>query len=266
MGLKGGWHPGGDDAADWAGRRPLAFSDYIAFVDESGSAVLEGVDPTFPVFVLACVLIRKDHYTDVVVPRLQKLKFEFVGHDQLILHERDIRRQQNDFAFLQVSAAVREAFIAGVNDLVAAADVDVVAAVIDKPRLKQRYANPWSPYEIALYFCMETLLSRLRRLGEEGRLVHVLFESRGRTEDAALELHFRRIASNEANWGYVRPDFQACQWEPRFIDKRSNSSGLQLADMFARPIGLQARRPDQANRAFDVIRPKLANGGMKTFP
>lgn len=233
--------------------RSLAFSDYIVFVDESGSAVLDGIDPDFPVFVLACLLVRKDHYADMIVPRLQRLKFEFVGHDQLILHERDIRRQQNDFAFLQVNAQAREAFIDGVNNLVAAAEVDVIAAVIDKPRLKARYANPWSPYEIALHFCMETLLARLRQLDQAGRQVHVLFESRGRTEDMALELHFRRIANNEANWGYVRPDFLACQWEPRFVDKRSNSSGLQLADLFARPIGLRALRPTQANRAFDLI-------------
>lgn len=238
----------------------MRFSDYIVFVDESGSAVLEGIDPDFPVFVLACVLISKDHYADVIVPRLQRLKFKFVGHDQLILHERDIRRQQNDFAFLQTGEAVREAFIDGVNSLVATADVDVIAAVIDKQRLKARYTHPWSPYEIALHFCMETLLSRLRELEQEARLIHVLFESRGRTEDVALELHFRRIANNEANWGYVRPDFLGCQWEPRFIDKRSNSSGLQLADLFARPIGLRVLRPTQPNRAFDLIRPKLARG------
>ena len=244
----------------------MEFCDYIAFMDESGSAVLDGIDPDFPVFVLSCLLVRKNHYADTLVPRLQRLKFQFVGHDQLILHERDIRRQSNDFAFLQVDAAVREAFLAGVNDLVLTAEADVIAAVIDKPRLKARYANPWSPYEIALHFCMETLLARLRRYNQMGRLVHVLFESRGRTEDAALELHFRRIANNQANWGYAKPDFLACQWEPKFVDKRSNSSGLQLADLFARPIGLKVMRPTQPNRAFELIQPKLGHEGMKVFP
>ena len=244
----------------------MAFSDYIVFADESGSAVLDGIDPDFPVFVLACVLVRKDRYVDAIVPSLQKLKFEVAGHDQLILHERDIRRQQKDFAFLQADAAERERFLVAINDLVAAADVDVFAAVIDKQRLKLRYADPWNPYEIALHFCMERLLRRLRVLGQEQRLVHVMFESRGRTEDAQLELHFRRIADNGANWGYRQPNFTACQWEPIFVDKRSNSSGLQLADLFARPIGLKVLRPQQENRAFEVIRPKLANGGMKIFP
>jgi len=244
----------------------MAFSDFIVFADESGSPVLDGPDPTFPVFVLSCVLISKSIYAERVVPRLQGLKFDFVGHDQIVLHERDIRRQQKDFAFLQTDAGLRSTFLQCINDIVADAELDVIAAVIDKIRLARRYANPWSPYEIALHFCMETLLGRLRRLGQEDRLVHVIFESRGKREDAELELHFRRIAANQANWGYRRPDFSAIRWEPIFVDKKCNSSGLQLADLMARPIGLKALRPSQDNRAFDVLRSKLAHGGMKVFP
>lgn len=244
----------------------MPFSDYIVFADESGSPVLEGPDPTFPAFVLNCVLVSKVDYAERVVPRLQRLKFDFVGHDQLVLHERDIRRQQKDFAFLQVDAELRNAFLERVNGLVAEAEIDVIAAIIHKVRLAEKYANPWSPYEIALHFCMETLLARLRQLGQAGRLVHVVFESRGKREDTELELHFRRIAANQANWGYKQPDFRAMGWEPVFVDKKSNSSGLQLADLMARPIGLKALRPLQENRAFDVLRPKLAHGGMKSFP
>lgn len=92
-----------------------------------------------------------------------------------------------------------EAFISRVNQVVADANFTLIAAVIDKARLSQRYANPWSPYDLALHFCMETLLSRLIGLGQEGRLVHVVFESRGKREDRELELSFRRIASNQAN-------------------------------------------------------------------
>jgi hypothetical protein len=244
----------------------MAFSDFIIFADESGSPVLEGPDPTFPVFVLNCVLVSKADYADRIVPRLQRLKFDFVGHDQLVLHERDIRRQQKDFAFLQVNADTRMAFLDRVNAVVADAEIDVIAAVIHKVRLAERYAKPWSPYEIALHFCMETLLVRLRQLGQGGRLVHVVFESRGKKEDAELELHFRRIAANQANWGYKQPDFRVMEWEPVFVDKKCNSSGLQLADLMARPIGLKVLRPMQENRAFDVLRPKLAHGGMKSFP
>ena len=130
----------------------VEFSDYIVFADESGTPVLESPDPTFPVFVLNCVLVSKEAYCQQIVPSLQRLKFDSVGHDQLILHERDIRRQQKGFAFLQVDAVLRDAFIFRVNDLVTQADVTLVAAVINKVRLAQRYENPWSPYQLALHF------------------------------------------------------------------------------------------------------------------
>ncbi|MGR4863371.1 DUF3800 domain-containing protein [Caulobacter sp. LARHSG274] len=244
----------------------MAFADYIIFMDESGSPVLENPDPTFPLFVLGAVLVSKEAYVGDVVPRLQRLKFEAVGHDQLVLHERDIRRQQKDFAFLQVDAEAREVFIAAVNAIVAQAAFEVIAAVIDKVRLVARYADPWSPYELALHFCLEKLLERLLVLGQDGRTVHVVFEGRGKREDRELELHFRRIVANEAGWGRQRLDFTRLRWEAIFTDKKSNSSGLQLADLIARPIGLKVLRPMQENRAFEILRLKLAPNGLKVFP
>lgn len=66
---------------------------------------------------------------------------------------------------------------------------------------------------------------------------------------------------------------QKLNFEIVFADKKSNSAGLQLADLVARPIGLSVLRPHQSNRAFDAARPKLLmrNGkvdgwGLKYFP
>ena len=42
-----------------------------------------------------------------------------------------------------------------------------------------------------------------------------------------------------------------------FSDKKVMSSGLQLADLVARPIGLKTVRPDQENRAFEVLKKKF---------
>ncbi len=41
-------------------------------------------------------------------------------------------------------------------------------------------------------------------------------------------------------------------------DKQCNSSGLQLADLVARPIGRKILKPDQPNRAYDVLAKKFA--------
>ena len=59
----------------------------------------------------------------------------------------------------------------------------------------------------------------------------------------------------------------------RMANKTNNSTGLQLADLIARPIGLSVIRPEQDNQSFDIIKTKLHkyNGcykeaGLKIFP
>ncbi|WP_394692135.1 DUF3800 domain-containing protein [Hyphobacterium sp.] len=242
------------------------FSDFLVFADESGSAVLEGGDPQYPIFVLSFIMVRKDDYADRVVPQIQRLKFDFVGHDQLILHERDIRRQSGAFAFLQTSEDIREAFIERINSIVENSSFDLIAATVHKDELKARYANPFDPYALALQFCLERLVARMMELGQQNRHVHVVFESRGNAEDRKLELDFRRIVDNDARWGWKQTNFKKFDWTPLFIDKKSNSAGLQLADLTARPIGLSRLRPDQPNRAAELLREKLVFPGTKHFP
>jgi hypothetical protein len=95
-------------------------------------------------------------------------------------------------------------------------------------------------------------------------LTHVLFEGRGRVEDTQLELEFRRIADNQRQWGWRALDFSRTPLEPVFVPKAANLVGHQFTDLIARPLALRALRPDQPNRAFDIIK-----GGMndiKVFP
>ena len=139
-----------------------------------------------------------------------------------------------------------------------------VASVIDKIELKRRYHNPWNPYEIALYLCLERLLGFLLANGQSGKKVHVVFECRGKAEDSALELAFRRIVDGSLSWGRQSKDFTAVAFESVFVKKSINSTGLQLADLTARPIALNTLRPGQPNRAFEIIAKKL--GEIKVFP
>ncbi|MDO8296684.1 MAG: DUF3800 domain-containing protein [Caulobacter sp.] len=242
----------------------VEFSDYIVFADESGDHGLEAFSASFPVFVLAFTLVNKAAYVGSIVPSLQQLKLDFFGHDQVVLHERDIRRQQHPFGFLRTDATLRDRFLERLNETVAAAEFELVCSVIHKERLKARYATPWNPYEIALLFCMERVRERLLALGQRGRKVHVIFESRGKAEDASLVSAFRRLATTHSGWGFKKVDFSVCEWEPLIVPKSVNSSGLQLADLAARPVGLHSMRPSQSNRAFDVLRPKLK--ALKAFP
>ncbi|GAA3666269.1 DUF3800 domain-containing protein [Microbacterium marinilacus] len=241
----------------------LGFSDYVVYVDESGDHSLVSIDAGFPVFALTFCVFRKADYAQQVIPAMETFKFDFWGHDAVIMHEADIRKSSGPFNIL-LNAETREAFFERLNPLLSGARFDIIAAVIDKRRHVARYSAPMSPYEIALLFCMERLLSFLIERDQQGRRVHVIFESRGKSEDRELEAEFSRICNNEVRWGYRAMDFSQIRFESIFTKKDANSTGLQLADLTARPIALRTVRPGQGNRAYDLIRPKIRY--QKVFP
>jgi len=240
------------------------FSDYIVYVDESGDHSLTSIDAVFPVFSLSFCIVKKDEYMASVVPSVQALKFKYWGHDSVVLHEHEIRKSKGDFTFLLTDKAVREAFYEDLNQIMVDAPITIIASVIDKLKLTKKYPKPWNPYELALHFCMERLLMFLTGMGQAGKRVHVVFECRGKAEDTELELAFRRIVDGANGWGWVERDFSVMEFEPKFAKKSVNSTGLQLADLTARPIAIKTLRPTQANRAYDVILTKM--GQIKEFP
>jgi Protein of unknown function (DUF3800) len=244
-----------------------SLSDLVVYADESGDHGLGQIDPGYPVFALAFIIMKREDYVVQVTPALQRLKFAYWGHDQVVFHEREMRKKVGPFSIL-AKPETNQTFMEDLTSLIGGAPFRLAVAVIDKLRLKDRYAIPWSPYEIALRFCMERLLTCMQMDQQNGRLVHVVFESRGKNEDMELELAFRRIAANQADWGYRRPDFSYARFEPVFARKDANAAGLQLADLVARPCGLRALRPNQPNRAFEALIPKLCggHGGWKSFP
>jgi hypothetical protein len=149
----------------------IPFSEHIVFVDESGDHGMAGIDPTYPMFVLAFCVFRKPEYIETVCPAVQRLKFKHWGHDAVILHEHDIRKPAGAYAFLQ-NAARRAEFMADVNVLMEAAPFTLFAAVIRKGDLSRAYAQPANPYTIALEFGLERLLEHLAGLGQAEHLTH----------------------------------------------------------------------------------------------
>ena len=169
---------------------------------------------------------------------------------------------------------VRHAFFEDLNHVVTNSPFHVIASVIKKDKLTG-YTYPSNPYELSMLFCMERFINWLCECGEEGKLIYVIFESRGKAEDNELELEFRRICDNASSSPVTtKTDFSRIQFALHFVKKQANSSGLQLADLVARPIGLHILKPNQNNQAFDIIREKLishSNGsfqgkGLKVFP
>ncbi|MEA2604401.1 MAG: hypothetical protein QOF89_5393 [Acidobacteriota bacterium] len=241
-------------------------SDYIVYVDESGDHGLLSIDPQYPVFVLAFCIFHKEEYRLTASPALQDLKFRNFGHDMVIFHEREIRKATGLFSFL-VDTGRREQFMQDLNGLIESIPVTLIGSVIQKERLRARYACPPNPYHIALAFGLERVASFLKARGQKDRPTHFVFECRGKNEDRELAEEFDRVCAG-ANYRGERLPFQMT-----LADKKTNCCGLQLADLFARPIGRRAMSPSEPNRAFDILRSKFySNGGrvqgfgLKVFP
>lgn len=243
------------------------FSEFIVYVDESGDHGIKTMDPEYPIFVLAFCIFRKEDVASQLVPSILRLKFAHFGHDQIVLHENEIRKSKGPFRIL-LNKTKRAGFFADLNALMAAAPVTIVAVVIRKQQLADRYALPNDPYHLAMEFGLERVCRFLLEQGQEGRLTHVVFERRGDREDKDLELQFRRVTSGS------NPNCSTVPLEALFADKKSITSGLQFADLVARPIGLSVLRPDQANRAYEILSVHLRRSptgrvegwGLKVFP
>ncbi|MDO5104068.1 MAG: DUF3800 domain-containing protein [Lautropia sp.] len=229
--------------------RGLKQSGYVVYVDESGDHSLSSIDPDYPVFVLSFCIFEIKHYVTCATPLIRQLKFDTFGHDMVVLHEAEIRRKKG--AFSKLSKEPREAFLNNLTNIIADVDFRLVAVVIDKRKLKARYSSPEHPYHLALKFGLERIYLFLREVGQHELLTHIVCEARGAKEDGELELAFRRIRDGDNVCNQPLP------FELVVADKKTNSEGLQLADLTARPIGLSVLRPEQDNRAMEVLKKKF---------
>jgi hypothetical protein len=233
------------------------FSRHIIYVDESGDHSLQSIDENYPVFVLAFCVFHKRHYSEVIVPALEKFKFNHFGHDQVVLHENEIRRRKGLFNIFR-NREHQQNFMDELTQIIEFSNFILISATIDKRIIKKQHSND-NAYHIALGLCMETLHEFLLEKGEAQKKTHIVVECRGNKEDTELELEFRRICDGNNRLGITLP------FEIIFADKKVMSSGLQLADLVARPIGLNTLRPEQENRAFDALKKKFyCDGGRES--
>ncbi len=247
----------------------MPFSQYIAYVDESGDHSLERINQEFPLFVLSFCIFRKEDLLRRVVPSLLDFKFRHFGHDCVVLHEMDIRKQRGDFSILR-DAALRDAFQRDLSGVLDAAPFSIIATVVKKHAFRTCDAKDEHVYHLAMGFALERLHRFVVEQGEGDLKTHVVVECRGATEDRDLELEFRRICDGKNGLDHRLP------FEVAFADKKTNSCGLQVADLVARPVGrVMLDPPGRLNRAWEIIERKLfrpdtaatyQGWGLQVFP
>lgn len=176
----------------------------------------------------------------------------------MVLHENEIRKQKGDFAFLS-HLPTRNEFLGRLSSIMEASNFILIACVVDKVRLSRSAGVASNPYHVALGICLEALRNFLAEKKQDQLKTHVVVECRGKKEDSELELEFRRICDGD------NPGNKHLPFDIVFADKKTNLAGLQLADLVARPLGLNYIRPTQVNQAFDLLKRKFyCDGGARS--
>ncbi len=176
-------------------------------------------------------------------------KFAHFGHDIAVPHENEIRLQRPPFSFLR-DEQTQTRFMVGLDRLIKGADFTIIAAVFDKRRLADQDFPTADPYELTFNVYIERLHNYLERVGQHELRTHIIIESRGSKEDRQLEMAFQRVQHGTKNQAMPESAVE-------FADKKTNSAGLQSADLTGRPIGRHFIDPSQPNRARDALESKL---------
>ncbi len=239
----------------------------IVYLDETGDHSLEKQDDNFPLFVLTMVVCEIETYTNEIVPIVYRLKFDYFGHEGVIIHSREIRKAQKDFSFL-LNPNLRQPFYERINQIMLNSKFELIVSVIKKQEHSRRYGkSAVNPYDLALEFSMERLLKLLEN--EKESSVCIVAEARGKREDAELEQSFLKIISYGTSF-CSSERFKRINFQLRFIPKQMNIIGTQLADLVGYPIARNILNPNKENPAYQTICNKFyKNGnttGLKIFP
>ncbi len=242
-------------------------SDYMAFLDECGDHSLSRIDRDFPVFVLSLVLLKRSDYMKTILPAINELKLRYWDHEGVNLHSRDIRRAYGPFSIL-LNTTRRMQFLRELSDLMTSLPYELFIMGIHKERLCRQYVHATNPYELALTFILERIISCMEL--REQKTLPLIAEARGKNEDNELKASFYDLTTHGTQ--YVNAErFQKRTIPLQFHDKRKNIVGIQLADLCAHPSARHILKPNQINHAFDIIKDHLFKGegkigGWKVFP
>lgn len=244
----------------------------VLFLDESGDHSLTKIDSQFPVFCLAGCIFDEANYQKNSNSEIDAFKIRYFGDSNVILHSRDIRKCKLPFNIL-LNENIKQNFYRDLNILMNQLSYTIIASVILKQKLKDKYNDPSNPYMISLQFIMERFLYFLEENNDIG---YISVESRDPKSNTDLLNSFTETINNgsSANFLHIKAErFQKKIQKMIFVTKQQNENGHQVADLIAYPISRFAMDNEKQNFSFEIIKPKFRQKfnkidgyGLKIFP
>ncbi len=235
---------------------------YHFFLDETGDHGLNFVDNNFPIFILAgCLFCNKDY--EKMLEEIDKLKIEFFGSNQVILHSREIRKCEGSFQIL-FDLDIKKRFYERLNKIIADTKFTIISVIVDKQKYIEKYGKiADNPYTICLSYILERLVFCTDKMNDLSQ-VSIVIEKRGRKEDNRLIAYYNETI--DRGTFHVSPGrLKSRIGSFSMVAKRDNNNGLQIADLCAYPIARHILNAEEPYVPFMVIKDKIyCNNDGKT--
>jgi hypothetical protein len=253
--------------AQSAARVLLAAEPYTVFLDESGDHSLAKIDPQYPLFGLAGVLMENGAHS-ACSSALSSWKAKFFGAN-VCLHMQEITRNLGHFGVL-TDALKRAKFYSELQSHLDQHVFMLVCSVILKDKHLQQYQGAaHNPYYLTLEFLVERFYFEMRDRRSKAGFVA---ESRQAHLDRALQAQYAALLANGTPFvkgselrRYLAPKIQ-------FQGKHPDAIGLQIADLAAGPTCRKIGNMKKAQSVNFAHRFRRSPGGaiegwgLKVFP
>lgn len=236
-------------------QNPLSGETCCVYLDECGAHELRSPD-AYRVFVLSAVIIRDSDFGEV--DRAWKdFKARALGSPDIIVHEPDVRKADEPF-YKHRTYKLEE-----MRHTFASLPFGIVSVVVHRDNYLQDFglgpvdnSLPAHIYWMALDFLMERVAMALD-LQFNGARGRVVAEARTPLLDTELQYEYARLLIQGTSYiwdGWFRRTFPpGITFEP----KLTNSTGLQLADLSARPVGDKVVNKRKSPYLWNEIRAKM---------
>lgn len=234
---------------------------YYLYIDECGDQNLSNFEATFPIFTLCGILVREDK--DIWIRNeINKLKMDIWGRTDIIFHSRDIRKCQKGFEVL-FDLSLKKKFYEGLNSILCQQGVYVIVScsILKEPYIRH-YGKMNDVYGQSLSFLLERTVFCLDSQNDSDIEVETIVEMRGKKEDRRLRDYYNQMISTGTYW-VESERFKNYLKDFRFIPKKANFVGLQVADLVAYPVTRHILEPDVYNPAFEIIAKNIYHEGDK---
>ena len=227
----------------------VADSEYIIFVDESGTPMTTKIDEDFPIFSLQFLVIKKADYAEIATSRMSRFKMQHHGSDSIILHGSSIQRREGDFEFLN-QRDIANRYYEELDEVIDAIPMQLYSAFYlhrDVSLLESMVVE--KPYALFMHRLLSQVLEKVRCEGHEQSRCRVVIESR-RDEDAHMLASFEEYKT-------VFPSSDV-DFELEMVPKERNLTGLQLVDLVAMPVAQSCSPGAKESKSWATVSKKVA--------